>query len=250
MREKETIGKKILRQSMSSNEKAKMREKETIGKKILRQSMSSDEKAKMRKKETIGRKRLRDGMSPDENTKMREKETIGRKRLRNGMSSDKKDKMREKAKNTINRLRDGMYLDEKVKMREKETIGRKRLRGGISSDEKVKMRRKERNDFECMKEAKKCLHRTQDHDNPHKHKSIVCVICDRFIIGTEKNHHLSKDNVGAHSQRLSVKSYKRYYETVLVPEVRKQYMINDGNLKDLLLSPCARKNHNGYSAYS
>jgi hypothetical protein len=37
---------------------------------------------------------------------------------------------------------------------------------------------------------------------------------------------------------------------VLIPEVRKQYMINDGNLKDLLLSPRARKNHNGYSTCS
>jgi hypothetical protein len=124
------------------------------------------------------------------------------------------------------------------------------LRDGISSDEKVKMRIKERNYFECIKETKIYIHRTQDHDNPHKHKSIVCVICDRFIIGTEKNHHLSKDNIGAHSQRLSVKSYKRYYETVLVPEVRKQYMINDGNLKDVVLSPRVRKIHNGYSTCS
>ncbi len=47
-----------------------------------------------------------------------------------------------------------------------------------------------------------------------------------------------------------MKSYEKYYETVLVPEVRKQYMINDGNLKDLLLSPRARKNHDGYSTCS
>ncbi len=59
-----------------------------------------------------------------------------------------------------------------------------------------------------------------------------------------------KDNISAHSQRLSVKSYERYYETVLAPEVRNQYMINDGNLKDLLLSPRLRKNQNGYSTYS
>jgi hypothetical protein len=67
------------------------------------------------------------------------------------------------------------------------------------------------------KEAKKYLHRSQDPENPpHKHKSIVCVICKRFVIGTEKIHYLSKDNVIAHTQRLSVESYKKYYETVLV----------------------------------
>jgi hypothetical protein len=47
-----------------------------------------------------------------------------------------------------------------------------------------------------------------------------------------------------------VKSYKRYYETVLVPEVRNQYMINDENLKDLLLFPRLRENQNGYSTCS
>ncbi len=86
---------------------------------------------------------------------------------------------------------------------ERETIGRKRLRDGISPDKKVKIRRKETNDFECMKDAKKYLHRTQDPENPHKYKSIICVICDRFIIGTEKIDYLSKDNISAHSQRLS-----------------------------------------------
>jgi hypothetical protein len=37
---------------------------------------------------------------------------------------------------------------------------------------------------------------------------------------------------------------------VLVPEVRNQYMINDGNLKELLLSPRSRKNQNEYYACS
>jgi hypothetical protein len=100
-----------------------------------------------------------------------------------------------------------------------------------------------------MKEAKK-THRTQDPENAHKHKSIVCVICNQFIIRTEKIHYLSMDNISAHTQRLSVESYKRYCETVLIPEVRNQYMTNDGNLKELLLSPCSRKNQNRYSTCS
>jgi hypothetical protein len=52
---------------------------------------------------------------------------------------------------------------------------------------------------------------TQDSDNSHKHKSIVCVMCDWFIIGTETIHYLSKDRISEHSNRLSVKSHKRYY---------------------------------------
>ena len=35
------------------------------------------------------------------------------------------------------------------------------------------------------KEAMKFLHRTKDPKNPHKHRAIVCIICDRCIIGTD-----------------------------------------------------------------
>ncbi len=37
-----------------------------------------------------------------------------------------------------------------------------------------------------MMETKKILHMTQDTANtPHKHRAIVCIICDCFIIGTD-----------------------------------------------------------------
>jgi hypothetical protein len=45
--------------------------------------------------------------------------------------------------------------------------------------------------IECaMKEAKQILHRTQNPTNPQRHRAIVCIICDWFIIGTEKIHEL------------------------------------------------------------
>jgi hypothetical protein len=91
------------------------------------------------------------------------------------ISPDKKAKMRKKAKNTTKRFRNSMSLDEKVKMRENETIGRKRLRLAKNDIPTIIL---PQNDFECMKEAKKYLHRTQNPENSHKHKSIVCVICD------------------------------------------------------------------------
>ncbi len=45
----------------------------------------------------------------------------------------------------------------------------------------------------AMKEAKQILQRTQNPTNPHIHKAIVCIICDRFIIGTEKIHKIFKE---------------------------------------------------------
>ena len=87
----------------------------------------------------------------------------------------------------------------------------------------------------AMKEARKFLHRTRDPANPHMHKAIVCIICDRFIIGTETIHKLTKEDIGSHSERLGVKSYKEYYQTTLKDKVRRQYQVQ--GLQDMLLLP-------------
>jgi hypothetical protein len=49
---------------------------------------------------------------------------------------------------------------------------------------------------------------TQNAENPHKHKSIVWVICGRFIIGKVTIHYLSKESIIEHNHRISVKSYE------------------------------------------
>jgi hypothetical protein len=101
-----------------------------------------------------------------------------------------------------------------------------------------------------MKEATKFLHRTHDPKNPHSHRTIVCIICDRFIIGTEGLCKLTKDQTSAHSKRLSVKSYENYYETILNPEVKRRYQVNVDGLKHMLLSPWSRKCNEGYATCS
>ncbi len=60
----------------------------------------------------------------------------------------------------------------------------------------------------AMKEARKFLHRTCDPETPHKHRAIVCIICDRFIIGMETIHKLTKKDIGSHSERLGSKVTK------------------------------------------
>jgi hypothetical protein len=87
------------------------------------------------------------------------------------------------------------------------------------------------------KKALKFLHRTKDLKNPHKHRAIVCIICDRCIIGTEAIRKLTKGQISLHKKRLSVDSYEEYYETTLKPEVIKQYQINGDDFKGMLLSP-------------
>ena len=90
--------------------------------------------------------------------------------FRQAMSPEEIAMSREKETHERNRQRLAMSPEEKTKITEKETIARKRKRRAMLKVEK--------NDAHCIKEAKKYLHRTQDSLNPHKHKSIVCVICD------------------------------------------------------------------------
>jgi hypothetical protein len=71
------------------------------------------------------------------------------------------------------------------------------------------------------KEALKFLHET----NMLKiltNINQLCVICDRFIIGTETIHYLSKESIIEHNHRISVKSYETYYGK-LSNEVKHQY---------------------------
>ena len=60
----------------------------------------------------------------------------------------------------------------------------------------------------ATKEAKQFLHRTRDPADPNMHRATVCIICDRFIIGTETIHKLTKEEIGAHSERLASKVTK------------------------------------------
>ncbi len=100
------------------------------------------------------------------------------------------------------------------------------------------------------KEAIKFLHRTKDSANPHKHRAIVCIICDRCIIGTEAIRKLTQEQILLHKKRLSVESYEDYYETTLKPKVTKQYQINVDDLKGMFFSPRSRKYPNGYATCS
>jgi hypothetical protein len=48
---------------------------------------------------------------------------------------------------------------------------------------------------QSKKEAMKFLHRTKDPANPHKHRAIVCIICNCCIIGTEAIRKLTKEQI-------------------------------------------------------
>jgi hypothetical protein len=70
-------------------------------------------------------------------------------------------------------------------------------------------------------------------------KSLICVVCDCLIIGTEEVKSLKKQDIEGSGDRLSVSSYEEYYCIYLNRELVKQYQVVDTDLHGLLLSPRA-----------
>ena len=80
-----------------------------------------------------------------------------------------------------------------------------------------------------------------DDGNPDvdRQRANVCVVCDRLIIGMEIVKSISKEQLTASAERLSVASYEEHYCISLKPSLVQQYQVDDDDLKDLLLSPRA-----------
>mmetsp|Transcript_6664 Transcript_6664/g.8397 ORF Transcript_6664/g.8397 Transcript_6664/m.8397 type:complete len:142 (-) Transcript_6664:79-504(-) len=63
------------------------------------------------------------------------------------------------------------------------------------------------------------------------HQAIVCVVCDRVIIGEEKVCNISTERLEENQHRISVVAYEEFYRKPLHPLLLEQY--------SLLLSPRA-----------
>ena len=87
----------------------------------------------------------------------------------------------------------------------------------------------------------KCLQsltRTRLHNNTHK--ACVCVICDCFIIGTEKINWLSEEDLLRKEEYLSVQYLEHCVQKTIPDSLRDQYKITgNDNLDGLILSPRA-----------
>ena len=99
-----------------------------------------------------------------------------------------------------------------------------------------------------MRNAADYLHRTKQESNPKLHKIPVCVTCERFILGTEKIHHLTMRDLKNQKDSLSVDSFEKYYNIDLPQELKNEYRIP--GLDGLLLSPKSSSTVHGYSTCS
>ena len=184
----------------------------------------------------------------------REINTLAKKRTREAETEEESHLHREINELAKKRKREAETEEEKICQKQKNKLAKTRYRQAIK-EHCYSEAEDHKDDMEDVisrskKEALKFLHRTKDPKNPHKHRAIVCIICDRCIIGTEAIRKLTKGQISLHKKRLSVDSYEEYYEITLKPEVTKQYQINIDDFKGMLLSPRSRKYLDGYATCS
>ena len=94
-----------------------------------------------------------------------------------------------------------------------------------------------------IKKAQTSAIRTHRGDN--KHQALVCLVCDRLIIGTETIHLFSKEWFLMHQHRLNVKAYQDFNNgETLNPILVHQYSVDD--IPGFLLSPWSCKLDNDH----
>ena len=226
---------------------AARQEEDKLRKKRCRDEESTEATAARREEAKLMMKRCREKESNEATAARREEDKLNKKRCREKESYEVTAARREEAKLNMKRCREEESYEATAARRTKDNQAKKKKR---------KCQSQGNNDYNnneaniviqrLMKEAKHILHRTKDPDNPCRFKANVCIICDGFIIGTEKICKLTPNQISQHRRRLSVKAYESYYGHELKPELRKQYQVNNNNLKDLLLSPRSRKYKDGY----
>ena len=99
---------------------------------------------------------------------------------------------------------------------------------------------------DAVRKAKKKLHRTQNADDPTKHRAHVCIVCDCFIMETEPLRTMNRAQLKAHKHRLGVTEYEQYHQVRLIPLLIKQYHVP--SLPHMLLSRRSRKVGKGFIA--
>ena len=78
------------------------------------------------------------------------------------------------------------------------------------------------------------------------HKACVCLICDRFIKGTQKYIFVKSATILKNQHVLSVDYFNKSSNCSIPETLSKQYQVQEESLQHLLLSPRARRKKNSY----
>jgi hypothetical protein len=259
-RERDIISKRNQRQAETEEQAALVREKHRLAMKNQRQAESEEQASLARERDRISKMNQRQAETEEQAALARERDIISKMNQRQAETEEHAASARERDRISKMNQRQAETDEQAASARERDRISKMNQRQAETEEQaalarerdKLRKSRSENQDGDMenvinhsMKESLKYLHRTKDPENPLKHRAIVCIICDRFIIGTEIIHKLTKEQILLLERRLSVASYEEYYETKIKSEVTKQYEVN--GLKGMILSPRSRRYCNGYA---
>ena len=231
--------------------KDKHREKKRLKMRKTHQAETEEQTHLHREINKLAMKRKHKAETEEETKSDREKQRLSKSRKRQAMTEEQTNLHNEKVRLTMKRKREAETEEETNWHSQKNKLAKTRNRQAIKkhchSETEVHKDNMEDVISRSKKEAMKFIHRTKDPKNPHKHRAIVCIICNRCIIGTEAICKLTKAQISLLKKWLGVDSYEEFYETTLKPEVTKQYQINVDDFKGMLLSPRSRKYLDGYA---
>jgi len=120
--------------------------------------------------------------------KHREKRRLSKSTKRKAETEEETKSHRETVRLTMKRKREAETEEKKKWHKQKNKLEKRRYRQAEKKHCHSETE-EHKDDMEDVisrskKEALKFLHRIKDPKNPHKHRAIVCIICDRCIIGT------------------------------------------------------------------
>ena len=175
------------------------------------------EKKRKQEAETEEEKRKREAETEEETKRHRENMRLRMKKNRRDETEEQKEILEGNNRLAKKRKRGAETEKQTNVQRENNKLAMRRKRQAGNCHSKTEEHKDDMEDVINLskKEAMKFLHRAKDLKNPHKHRAIVCIICDHCIIGTEAIHKLTKEQILFHKKRLSVDSYEEYYETTL-----------------------------------
>ena len=70
----------------------------------------------------------------------------------------------------------------------------------------------------------------------------MCIVCDRFIIGTEPIHWISPNQLKLNEKRLSVKNYEDKMGYKIPESLKEHYRVDHSYLTNMILSKSLARN--------
>ena len=183
------------RLKMSLEAKEAQREKSKVAMQTRRELETKEQialaKDKHREKKRLKMRKTRKAETEEEAKLHRESDKLAKRRKREGETEEETNLHNEKVRFVMKRKREAETEEETKWHREKNKLAKTRKCHVIKEHCHSKTE-EHKDDMEDVisrskKEALKFLHRTKDPKNPHKHRAIVCIICDRCIIGAAGN---------------------------------------------------------------